>query len=155
MRRPRPPDDRGPAPVTEFSRRASAAASDSAAWENKADDALAADDTLERPFFVAPSGGNITVGSVWFSPSAALTANNTNYATVTVSRRDGAGGGATVIASTDTRVAAGDLVAFVNRALALGATALTPGQILTIKIIKTAAGVVFPSGTLTVNYTTT
>jgi len=76
---------------------------------------------------------------------AAIAANNTDYGTITISKRDGAGGGATVVATYDSRAAnQGAASDFQPKAFALSAVAgalnLLETDVLTITIAKGGAG---------------
>ena len=75
----------------------------------------------------------------------AIAANNTDYVTITISKRDGAGGGATVVATYDSRAAnQGAATAFVPMAFALsavnGALNLLETDVLTVTVAKGGAG---------------
>ena len=76
---------------------------------------------------------------------AAIAADPTDYVTVTVSKRDGAGGGAVVIATYDSRAAnQGAATSFVPKSFALSAVAgalnLLETDIITITVAKGGAG---------------
>lgn len=76
---------------------------------------------------------------------AAVAANDTNYATITVSKRDGAGGAAVVLGTYDTRAAnEGAISAFEPAAFTLSAVAgaldLLETDIVTITVTKAATG---------------
>lgn len=76
---------------------------------------------------------------------AAVAADNTDYFTATVSKRDGAGGGATVLGTYDSRAAnQGAVTAFVPAAFSLSAVAgaldLLETDIVTITITKANSG---------------
>ncbi len=122
-------------------------------WTKSAVDAAAATATPESIFFVARGKGTVT--AIRFVPNALLTADNTNFATVTVRRRNADGSGAVTVASYVTNVAGGSLVAFTPKALTLSGTAAnlayTAGQMLTVEITKAAAGVAVPQGVLVVD----
>ena len=114
-------------------------------------DGAAGTATSETAFHRMTRPGKVL--AVFFTPSAALTADNTNYATFDVKQRDGAGGGALAIASQPTTVAGGSLTAFVHKSLdttALTNTTLAAGAVLTFGIAKTGTGVVVPADVLTV-----
>lgn len=93
---------------------------------------------------------NMLVTGVDWVPQAAVTANGTNFSTLTLRNRGAAGAGATLPASRS--YAATNSVAFVPEAMTLSATAtdlqLTAGDVLTVQMIFTAAGLVIPAGTL-------
>jgi hypothetical protein len=76
---------------------------------------------------------------------AAVTASNTDYAIITISKRDGAGGGATVVATYDTRITGQGTVTAFTPALFLlsvvaGALDWLETDIATLTITKGGAG---------------
>ncbi len=84
------------------------------------------------------------VTSVQFT-GAAIAADNTDYITVTVAKRDGAGGAATTIATYDSRAAnQGAITAFVPAAFALSAVAgalnVLETDIITVTTVKGGSG---------------
>jgi hypothetical protein len=95
-----------------------------------------------------------TVTSITFT-GAAIAANNTDYDTVTVSKRDGAGGAAVVLGTYDTRAAnQGAVTAFTPAAFLLsvvaGALFLLETDIVTVIGVKGGAGKVL-TGEILVN----
>lgn len=90
--------------------------------------------------------------SVRFTPGAALTSDDTNYATVSLVYNDGAGGGDTVVASATTKTSGsggtGSWVADTPVVIPItAANAVVPaGKNLQFKVAKTASGVVVPAG---------
>lgn len=96
-----------------------------------------------------------TVTAVTLLPSAAITADGTNYAVYTLTRYTAAGGSATTVATRSW--IATNSVAFATEAMTLSGTAanlvLTAGQ--SIVMVKTAAGsgLVIPAMTVQVAYT--
>lgn len=122
-------------------------------WFKESADSLATTVTAERVVFVAPAG--ITITDVFVQPATALTANNTNYATITVARRNAGGGGKSTVATATTQVTGtGNWTAFT--AVSLGSltnTTLTDGQMITVEITKTGLGVAVPIMVLQVEYT--
>lgn len=116
-------------------------------------DSAAGDASAEHIFFSAQNP--ITITRVVFLPDAALTANDTNFATLIIARRDSAGINQATIVSIITNVAgtgnwtAFDAVDFGT----LSATAVAANEVLTFEITKDASGVVVPSGTIQVEYT--
>jgi hypothetical protein len=104
-------------------------------------------------------GGNATpakVLRVYYLPAASLTAHDTNYATITVSKYTAAGGSKTTVASATTAITGGtgNWTAFVPMEITLSATAanliLESGAILTYEVAKAASGVAIPAGKLVV-----
>lgn len=94
---------------------------------------------------------------VKYTPREALTANDTNYATVALQKADGAGGSWSTVASVTTEATApgsDDWVAEVPVDLPITdlSVAVAAGSLLGFAITKTAAGVVVPPGRLTVRY---
>jgi len=94
---------------------------------------------------IGPGPYPISIGSVQIHPSAALTANNSNYVTITVFKRPG-GGAATAIASVTTQITgSGNWVAWtpVNLNVVAGAF-VSPGDSITVTIVATGTGVGVP-----------
>jgi hypothetical protein len=93
---------------------------------------------------------NMTITGVDWVPQAAVTANGTNFSTLSLRNRGAAAAGAALPATRS--YAATNSVAFVPEAMTLSGTAadllLTAGDILTVQMIFTAAGLVIPAGTL-------
>ncbi len=92
-----------------------------------------------------------TIVGAWYAPSAALTGDATNNATLTLAKRDGAGGGSSSVAAITTTAVAGNWTAFVPVSLGtLSNTSVAAGNVLTFAISKGGTGVVVPAGTLIV-----
>lgn len=108
--------------------------------------------------FVPDAPGSTTtkgkVLRVYYLPAAALTADDTDYATITVSKYTAAGGSKTTVASLTTEIANGDWTAFVPKEITLSATAanliLQSNAILTYEVAKEGSGVAIPAGKLVV-----
>lgn len=87
-----------------------------------------------------------------YVPAAALTADNTNNATITVSKRVAGGGSKTTIASITTNVASGSWTQWAPKDLTLTATAadlqIAANSGITFEIAKGGTGVIVPAGTL-------
>ena len=101
---------------------------------------------------VGPGPNPIPVGQVTIAPTAAMTnTDNSNYTTITVSKRT-AGGSATPIATMTTQTVggggSGSWVAWtpMNMTLASGAF-VTPGDVITLKAVLTGTGNANPTGT--------
>lgn len=96
---------------------------------------------------------NATVTGIKWIPFAAVTANGTNYSTVSVRNRKADASGAALPASRS--YAATNSVAFVPEAMTLSGTAadlsLAAGDVLTVQRIHTASGVVVPAGVIEVS----
>lgn len=118
-------------------------------------DATAATTTTETFSGVYAARKGLIKSVVFVPTSAGLTANASNFATITVSKRDAAAGNKTAVATLITTVASsGDLTqgvgkAFVNSATA-GALDVVAGGGLTFEIAKTGTGVVVPAGKIVV-----
>jgi len=105
-------------------------------------DAAANAATAERAIRRPKVKGTIT--DITFT-GAAVVADNTDYDTVTISKRDGAGGAAVVLGTYDTRAAnQGAIAAFVPASFALSAVAgalfLLETDVITITVAKLGAG---------------
>lgn len=96
------------------------------------------------------------VKSVTYSATTGgITADNTNYATVTVSKRDSAAANLTTVATlTTTATSSGNITQGAGKALVLSTTAgaldLAIGATFTYSIAKAGSGVVVRAGTFTV-----
>lgn len=134
------------------------------------DDELANSLTRESLFYLktaadgaaATATANLTFGvarrqvrlrAAYFMPEGALTADNTNFATITLSRRPAAGGADVVMASAPTTiVGSGSFVAGVAVPLVLstvqGAIIVEALSSYRFGITKSGSGVVVPIGTL-------
>lgn len=119
-------------------------------FEKTAADAAAGDATAEIVIGAIRRAG--TILSATYYPSAALTANDTNYATLLVDQRDGAGGAPANVATANTNTAGtGSWTAFVGETLGtITNAAVVAGALLTFEITKASAGVVVPTGILVV-----
>lgn len=95
-----------------------------------------------------------TLAKVYIAPDGALTAHDTNYATITIKVRDGAGGTAsTVVALTTETTGSGDWTAFTKVDMGALSNAVIPaGAILTKTVAKAAAGVQLPSHALVLEF---
>lgn len=127
-----------------------------ARWFKESADSLATTATSERVVFTAPE--NVTITSVTIEPAAALTSSDTNYATITILRRDANGSNpATVIAETTQTIGGGgtgNWTAFATVSLgSLANSSLAAGQKLTIAITKTGLGATLPIMSVQIEYT--
>jgi hypothetical protein len=106
----------------------------------------AAGTAVEWPQFVVP--WNATIAGIIWVPGAAVTANGTNFATISIRNRS-TGGGGTVVPSSRS-YAATNSSAQVAEALTLSATAtdLQPsaGDVLTISVAHSGTGLTIPAG---------
>lgn len=117
-------------------------------WPKVAADAAAADATAEVIVHRVRKAG--TLATLAYEPaSGGVVASDTHYATLTVRKRDGAGGNAAVIATLVTNLAGGNWTQWVHKAFAsLANTALVAGDLITLQIEKAGDGVAIPSGLL-------
>lgn len=120
-------------------------------WDKAAADGAAATATTEHSIMRASA--DMTLVGVRYVPDAALTADNTNYATITIKRRDAAGGNATTLASVTTQITgSGNWTQWVAINLPVVVSAIAAGQIVTVSIAKAGSGVVVPAGQLVFEY---
>jgi hypothetical protein len=125
-------------------------------WFKESADSLATTTTSERVVFTAPE--NVTIIDVSVEPAAALTASDTNYATILLARRDATGGNKVTVVSATTRTSGaggtGSWTAFGTVSLgSLSNTSLSEGQKLTIEVTKTGLGVGLPVMAVQIGYT--
>jgi hypothetical protein len=117
------------------------------AYLKVAADGSAATTTAETPFYTARY--RETLLRAKYTPAAALTSNDTNYATLKVWKRSVDGATQTAIGSEATTTTdTGSWTAFVSVEVALLATALAPGESLLFEITKAGTGVAVPAGIL-------
>lgn len=94
--------------------------------------------------------------SAQYIPGNALTAHDTNYATLTLGKADGAGGAVTSFDSFTTKITggSGNWVQGVPETFTIvtSTDTLTEGQALVLDIAKAGAGVVIPEGVMEVKY---
>lgn len=111
---------------------------------------IAAGSALEVSAFVAPA--NMSVTSVKWLPAAAITANASNYFTLSLRNRGAAGSGTVLPASRS--YAATNSVAWVNETCTLSATAsdllIAAGDTLTVQKVETGTGLTCPAGLVVV-----
>lgn len=135
-------------------------------WNKPAADGAAGTATAETPFYRHPlvqSGSplativdKLSIKDIKYTPGAALTADNANYATITIRKRSALGADLGVVASVTTQITgSGNWTAWVAVNLALANSSdstvdMAPGDILTVQITKTGSGVVVPLGELSV-----
>lgn len=112
-------------------------------------DAAAGTDTVYASF-KAPYRFKVIEAIV--CPGAALTAADATANTYTLAKADGAGGGATTIATLVTTLAGGSWVADVFKSMTLSATAanvlVADGQLVTLKKTHLSTGTVSPASML-------
>ena len=87
-------------------------------------------------------------------PGAAVTANDTNNALFTLAKQDGAGGGATTIATLQTNVAGGSWVADVFKTFTITQAnkRVSRGQLVTLKKTTPGTGVAVGPCSFTIKY---
>lgn len=115
----------------------------------RAQDAAAGTTTAEAAVAMTVQKGKLV--KAYYVPAGAVTAHDTNYATITVSRYTAAGGSKTTVASITTKITggSGNWTAFVPVEITLATdTALEAGACLTYEIAKAASGVQLPAGSL-------
>ncbi len=109
----------------------------------------AAGTAIEVPGLIAPF--NMVFTGVKWVPGAAITANGTNFFTLTPRNRAASGSG-TVVPATARSYAATNSVANVAETLALSSTAsdllVSAGDVLTAHVTHTASGLAVPAGLL-------
>lgn len=96
-----------------------------------------------------------TVAKLYLVGNDALTADDTNYATITVKVRDGAGGAASTVASKTTKITggSGDWTAFSKIDMgSLSNAVLAAGSVLTATVAKSGTGVQLPGWALVVEF---
>lgn len=106
--------------------------------------------TSETAF--ARVGRTGTIVGAWYVPSGALATDETDYATLTLAKRDGAGGGSSTVAAKATNAAgSGSWTAFIPVSLGtLSNASVAAGNVLTFAISKAGSGKAVPAGTLIV-----
>jgi hypothetical protein len=112
-------------------------------WRKVADDALAANATLETIFGQWNDAGDVL--ELVFVPSKGLVADISNNATINVYKRT-AGGDPELVGSTST-----DSLGWTASApvpLAISSSALAAGDVLSVEITKAGSGVIVPAGEL-------
>lgn len=112
---------------------------------------VAAGTAIEWPLLVAPF--NMLVTGVKWVPNANVTANGTNYATLSFRNRTGAGAGTAVPASR--AYSATNSSANVAEAMTLSGTAtdlnIASGDVLTLAIAHSGTGLLIPPGLVQVS----
>lgn len=114
-------------------------------------DGAAGDATAEFVFAEVLRAG--TIVSARYIPTGTLDGDDTDYATLSLAKRDGAGGAPAAVASFNTKDTggSGDWAAFVGESLgAISNAAVVAGDLLTFAIAKAASGKIVPAGTLVV-----
>lgn len=120
-------------------------------FQRPAADAAASTATAETPFFAAAAA--LTIKSIDILPGAALTADATDNATITIRRRNADGTSAASVAALTTNVAGGSWTQWVSKSMGtISNGTLSAGQILTLQITKAGSGVAIPICAIRVVY---
>lgn len=110
--------------------------------------------TLAETAIMSHVGSSRTIKRISITPTAGVTANDTDYATITLKKYDGAGGAAVTLATLVTNVAGGSWTALVPKAVTLSATGadlvVTNNNVFTITIAKASSGVVIPASVIVI-----
>lgn len=117
----------------------------------RAVDATAGTATSEIAVGVAPNKSKLV--KAYYLPGSALTADDADYATITVSRYTAAGGSKTTIATITTETTGGggtgNWTAKVPVTITLSAdTDIAAGALVTYEVAKAGSGVALPAGSL-------
>jgi hypothetical protein len=122
------------------------------AWNKDAADGAAGTATAEHAIFRAPFA--MTIKAIRYIPDAALTQDNSNYATITVAKRNS--GGAVTLGSQTTRSVAsggsGSWTQWGAVTIPVSTASVAAGDIITVAISKSGTGVVVPAGQLLIEY---
>ena len=108
-----------------------------------------------KPFWRNSTGVRRTVTGISFVPAAAVTADDTNYATLTVTKRDYNGANSATVVAQTTKITGGSGDWTIHVPVSLGTlsiTALDDGEELVVGIAKAGSGVAIPAGQLVVSF---
>lgn len=112
-------------------------------WQIPAD---AAASTVTAETVIAAFSGTGKLTALDIMPTGSVTASDTLYATITIKTRDGAGGGASTVATVVTNVAGGSWTAFTKKTMgAITNGTFAANSVLTITIAKASTGTQLPS----------
>ena len=107
-------------------------------------DAAANTTTAETAILRVPAASTVT--AIKISPTGAVTASDTVYATIVVGWRDGVGGALKTLATLTTQVASGSWVAFTTKDMGTITNAVIPtGGVITYSVAKASTGTQLPS----------
>ncbi len=99
---------------------------------------------------------DVEIVEVTICPDGTLTANDTNYATISLNKSDGAAGSATAVASQTTKITGGSgnwaARTFVDVPVTAANKNVDDGQMLEIESVKAASGVAVPICGFTIRY---
>lgn len=113
-------------------------------WPKAAADGAAATATPETSIgVIGPGPLPIDLAAIVIHPSAAVVANSSNFATITIAKRTG-GGAPVTLATLDTHLTSWSAWTPINMVLAAGSVFVSPGDAITVTITKSGAGVVIP-----------
>lgn len=118
-------------------------------FDKQAADGAAANATAEHVIYVA--SGREQILNIKIMPDAALVADNANFATIVIKKRDGLGGAPVTVATIQTTIAAGTGNWSAFQAIDFGVLVggqLAAGSLLTVTITKSGTGVVVPASKL-------
>jgi hypothetical protein len=122
--------------------------SETVCYYKDAADTAANANTADTYLFRVPTGQAREIVSIYLVTAGTLAADNSNYATITVEKADGAAGSQTTVASLATTEAGGSWAAGTSKALTLSTTKanvlLDAGEVLSFKIDKSGTGVSVP-----------
>jgi hypothetical protein len=124
-------------------------------FQKAADDAMASTATADTKFWTNPYTFPVQVFAASYNADGTITADDTNFATVTVKADDGAAGATVAVATWLTKITAGtgNIAAQVAKAAttlnASTIVSVAPGASLFFNIAKSGSGVVVRSGIFT------
>ena len=99
---------------------------------------------------------DVEIVAVDICPHGTLTANDTNYATLTLEKADGAAGSATAVATQTTKITggSGDWAAdtFVPLTVDASEKTVDDGQMLLVEAVKAGTGVAVPISSFSIRY---
>lgn len=122
--------------------------------QKAADDGMASTATADTLFWTNPFDFSVAIISATYTPTGTITADNTNFATLTVKKDDGAAGTPAVALTVTTAITdSGNFAANIQKAFtsrtAANAT-VAAGANLFFNIAKSGSGVVMRAGYITV-----
>lgn len=144
-----------PASVTAPAGPAGPAGEGHATWRKPAVDGAANTTTAAQVIYTNLGEDTVQIGAVCYTPEDVLTADDTNYGTMTAELRGTDGGLVGTVASQTTKITggSGDWTAHKQVDFDLGAElSVAPGQSVTMKIGKSGTGVAIPPGTATIKF---
>ncbi len=127
------------------------ASSDFFSFVKAADDGAASTTTAETHTNIYLKRACILKSVAYVATTGGITADNTNNATVTLSKRDSAGANLTTVATLTTNTTLGNIVQYaaVQMTLTAANVAVTAGSTLTYSVAKGGTGVVLRAGVFT------